>query len=69
MPRTLALILLSAIGVYAAVGAPFAVAFAWRGAGRLDANARAGSLAFRLAIVPGSVLLWPLLARLWWRAR
>lgn len=69
MPRTFALVLLAATGVYLAAGALFAIAFVRRGAGRLDVNARDGSLAFRLAIVPGSVLLWPLLARLWWRAR
>lgn len=54
--------------IYALLGALFAVAFAWRGAGAVDAVARHASLGFRVMVLPGAALLWPLLAVRWWRA-
>jgi hypothetical protein len=53
------------LGAYAALGLVFAVAFVIRGAGRVDPAAREGTWGFRLLILPGSVALWPLLARRW----
>lgn len=50
------------LAVYLAAGLVFALPFAFRWAGRLDATARAGTLGFRLLIIPGSMLLWPWLA-------
>lgn len=63
--ETLAGWLVTALGAYAAVGLLFGVAFVLRGAGRIDPQASAGSWGFRLAILPGVVALWPLLARRW----
>lgn len=57
--------LLAAVGVYAAVGLVFAVAFVLRGAARVDPQAVGGSWGFRLAILPGVVAFWPVLARRW----
>lgn len=68
MPLPVAEALAFALRLYAAVGALFAVAFAWRGAGALDPAARAGSWGFRLLILPGSAALWPVLLVLWARA-
>jgi hypothetical protein len=45
------------------VGVPFIAV----GAGRLDSAARATSLLFRLFILPGVVVFWPLLAVRWAR--
>lgn len=67
MSVVIAQALLGAAAVYCAIGALFAPAFAWRGAGRLDPAAAGGSWGFRLLILPGSAALWPLLAWLWWR--
>lgn len=50
---------------YLAAGLTFALVFAWRGAGAIDGNAGTGSLGFRLLIIPGAALLWPLLAPRW----
>ena len=50
------------VAVYLAAGLVFALPFAFRWAGRLDAAARSGTPGFRLLIIPGSVLLWPWLA-------
>jgi hypothetical protein len=49
--------------LYLAAGTAFAVPFALRWVNRIDANAERGSWGFRLLIVPGSIALWPLLAR------
>ena len=54
-----------AVGVYAALGFLFALAFVSRGVGRIDPGARQATWAFRLLILPGTVALWPLLARRW----
>lgn len=50
---------------YAVLGLLFAGPFIIRGVTRLDPAARGTSLAFRLAILPGTVALWPVLARKW----
>lgn len=59
--------LVTLLGVYAALGLVFAVAFVMRGAARIDPQAAGGSWGFRLAILPGVVALWPILARRWAR--
>lgn len=64
-PEMLASLLVLAAGVYAAVGALFALAFVARGARRIDPSAVKGSLGFKIAIFPGVVALWPILARRW----
>ncbi len=65
MSETIAGWLMLALGVYAGLGLVFAVPFVLRGVGRIDPRARAGSRGFRLAILPGVVAFWPLLARRW----
>lgn len=60
---------LTTLGVYLAVGAVFAAVFVWRGAGRLDANARGASWGFRMLILPGAAALWPILLVAWARPR
>ena len=69
MTEGLAVAVLAAAGAYLALGLLFAVPFAARWAGRLDSAARAGSPGFRVLIVPGAVLLWPLLLSRLFRAR
>lgn len=54
---------------YLAIGAAFAGAFLTFGVARFGAAAAAGSRGFRLAIAPGVVALWPVVAIRWWRAR
>jgi len=49
--------------VYLLIGVLFAVPFAARWVARLDPVAAHGTIGFRLLIVPGAILLWPLLAR------
>jgi hypothetical protein len=53
--------------VYLALGLLFALAFTCFGVGRIDPAARGSGIGFRLLIVPGSTMLWPLLLRRWLR--
>jgi hypothetical protein len=55
-------ILVVSVAGYLVAGVLFAIPFAVRWAGRLDPAARAGTWGFRAMILPGAVLLWPLLA-------
>jgi hypothetical protein len=54
-------------GAYLAVGVLFAMPFAFRLVNRLDAVAARGTLPFRLLLLPGATLLWPLLLTRWLR--
>ena len=47
---------------YLLAGLGFSLPFVLRWAGRLDPVAAHGTRGFRLLILPGAVLLWPLLA-------
>ena len=47
-----------------AVGVPFVLS----GVDRVDEAARGASLGFRLLILPGTVVLWPLMATEWIKA-
>lgn len=62
-------VVLGIVGVYLALGLCFAVVFVCAGIGRLDHAARGGPIGFRLLMIPGSMVLWPLLAWRWARGR
>jgi hypothetical protein len=53
------------LSVYAAVGVLFAVAFVIIGVSRVDPVAKNSTVGFRLIVLPGAALLWPLLLRRW----
>jgi hypothetical protein len=57
--------LLILIGVYLLCGLVFAVPFAIVGVGKIDPHAAHGTWGFRLLIIPGTILLWPMLALRW----
>ncbi len=50
-------------GGYLLLGLGFAIPFAFRLVNRLDPVAAHGTRPFRLLIIPGATLLWPLLLR------
>ena len=62
---TLATWLVNVFAIYAAVGLVFAIAFVWKGVGKIDPAAVEGTTGFRLLIIPGTIALWPILARRW----
>ena len=63
----IATVLLSLFGLYLGCGIIFALPFVVLGVGRIDPHASHGSCGFRVLILPGTVLLWPLLAKRWTR--
>ncbi|MEM9378585.1 MAG: hypothetical protein AAGB93_01455 [Planctomycetota bacterium] len=62
---TLPEILLAVAGAYLVLGALFAVPFALFGAARIDPDARDATWGFRLLVLPGAALLWPILLKRW----
>jgi hypothetical protein len=60
----MAMILLS-LAAYLASGVLFAFPFVLTGVKRIDRHATHGSWGFRILIFPGTIFLWPLLAKRW----
>jgi hypothetical protein len=54
-------------GIYLGLGFIFALFFVTKGAGKIDPTAKAGTIGFRLLIIPGTMFFWPLLAKRWWQ--
>lgn len=67
--RTIAQGILDVVAVYLGCGAIFAAAFQWRGCGVVDPGTVGTGWGFRLAITPGLIALWPLMALRWSAAR
>jgi len=61
----IATVLLLGLGVYLACGLVFAIAFALVGVKKIDPHAAHGSWGFRLLIIPGTMVFWPLLLKRW----
>ncbi|MDZ7627030.1 MAG: hypothetical protein U5J99_01330 [Parvularculaceae bacterium] len=53
------------VGAYLAVGLMFALVFVVGGAGRIDRATKGAGALFRVLILPGAALLWPLLLFMW----
>ena len=58
-------IILLIVALYLAAGLVFAVPFVIRGVTRIDESAVGSKWGFRLIIIPGTVVFWPLLLRKW----
>src|SRR2546427_7298921 len=57
--------LLITMGIYLLCGMAFAIPFVLVGVAKIDPHAAHGSWGFRVLIIPGTMFLWPLLARRW----
>ena len=57
--------LLSGLGIYLAIGFLFAVAFAFSGVRKIDPAAAKAGVGFKLLIIPGSAIFWPILLLRW----
>ncbi len=67
MSQSFAVLLLAAIGIYAAMGVLFALPFVVWGVNRIDPSAAKGSWGFRVLVLPGTAALWPILLTRWLR--
>ena len=47
------------LAAYAGLGLVFAVPFVWLGVQRVDAEAQGSGIGFRLLILPGVAVFWP----------
>lgn len=58
---------LISMGIYLACGLFVAIPFVLVGVRKIDPHAAHGSWGFRLLIIPGTMLFWPMLLRRWRR--
>jgi hypothetical protein len=65
MPEALAEVVVTVLQLYGVAGLLFAAVFVTRGVNAIDPLARTAPWSFRLLIVPGVTLWWPLLAYRW----
>ena len=68
MPTSLAAALVTLATAYVGAGVIVAPLFVAVGVGRVDVRAANAGWGFRVLILPGSVLLWPLVLRRWIQA-
>lgn len=59
--------MLSMLGIYLTIGFLFAIPFVLIGARKVDPSAVEGTWGFKLLIIPGSMVFWPLLLVRWLR--
>jgi len=60
-------IVLMIVGVYLIFGLVFGLIFIDTGLSKVDDGAQDTSWKFRLLIIPGLLVFWPLFAVKWWR--
>ena len=67
MPPVVAEWILMLAAVYLLLGLVFAAPFLARGVQKMDSHAEAAGLAVRLILLPGTMVLWPVLLKRWLR--
>ena len=58
-------ILLLVSAIYLSVGLLFAIAFVIKGVDKTDEGAHGSTIGFRIIIIPGAMVFWPLLLKKW----
>jgi hypothetical protein len=61
-------ILLMVVAVYLAAGLVFAIPFVIKGVTKIDEGAYGSTWGFRMIIIPGTIVFWPLLLKRWLKA-
>ena len=58
-------IILILILIYLLLGVLFAIPFLLKGLAKVDDGAHGGTIGFKIIIIPGVIVLWPLLLKKW----
>ena len=58
-------IILTIIAIYLATGLLFAIPFVVKGVSKVDEGAHGATWGFRVIIIPGTIVFWPLLLKRW----
>jgi hypothetical protein len=58
-------IILIVAAIYLAIGFLFVIPFVIKGVQKVDEGAHGGSIGFRIIIIPGTMVFWPLLLKRW----
>lgn len=61
-------ILLIIVAVYLAAGLVFAIPFVIKGVTEIDEGTHGSTWGFRIIIIPGTIVFWPLLLKRWLKA-
>ncbi len=51
--------------IYLVMGFVFAIAFLVKGIAMVDENTKGATIGFRIIILPGTIVFWPLLLKKW----
>jgi hypothetical protein len=62
-------IIFTIIMIYLLCGLIFALAFVTRGAGKIDEGAKGSTIGFKIIIIPGTMVFWPILLNKWLNAK
>ena len=62
-------IALMALGIYLLLGFLFAIPFIIKGVLQIDEGAHGSGWGFRIIIIPGTMVFWPLLLKKWMRTK
>ena len=69
MAATIINIIFICIGIYLFCGLVFSIIFISKGLQVLDEGAHGAGIGFKLIIIPGCMVFWPLLLKKWMQAR
>ena len=58
-------ILLIIVAIYLALGACFVVPFLIKGLAKVDEGTHGSTIGFKIIIIPGVIVLWPVLLKKW----
>lgn len=66
--ETIVNIVLVIAGIYLVMGVVFATAFVLKGITIVDEGVKGATIGFRVIILPGVIIFWPLLFKKWMKA-
>lgn len=55
--------------IYLLIGVVFVIPFLLRGLTKVDETAHGGTIGFKIIIIPGVIVFWPLLLKKWMKKK